>query len=137
MELLHNMSAPPRSEVRFNIAPLGEYLIFDPCVLATKLSKRKMHSTKSAANYLSKHLKKHVLTHPYIINYKNRPKGYMLASTFDNTIKCSGTICRDVNLLIHVFCSTVNDIYIPNKEFNYSVARFDKVLYFMKEEIII
>ena len=50
-------------------------------------------------------------------------------------VEYEAEICEDLELLILVLCSTVRDIYIPNRKLSFEKSKFNKVLFFPKEEV--
>ena len=142
-ELLHNMSAPPRSEVHFEQNQLEEYVAFNPIVLARLLNfKNKMLSG------LEEKAKEYYENHKELENIIEKPTGYMIAEVIElNGInrfskqlktkidKYKHKDCENLELLILVFCSTVGDLYIPNRPLSFEKTKFDKILLFPKEGV--
>lgn len=139
--LLHNMSAPPRSQVHYVQKQLCQYIAFNPLVLFREIY-GKNHSFQGSI------VQKYVEEHPEVLNEIKKPTGYMLAETFDlvdnekftkelkeSLKKYTYEECRDVNLLILVFCSTVGDLYIPDRPLSFEDSRFHKILFFPKKEV--
>ncbi len=138
-ELLHNMSAPPTSQVKFEKVQLKEYIAFTPYKLALLLSAYGLKDEEISVN-----VKKYVDTHPQVASIIERPTGYMIAETIedDDPVKVSDRLrhysyieCDNLELLIAVFCSTVGDLYIPNRTLSFEKSKFNKVLLFPKEEV--
>ena len=139
--LLHNMSAPPRSRVHFQQKQLNQYIAFNPLVLFREIY-GKNHRFQGSI------VKKYVEEHPEILNEIKKPTGYMLGETFDlvgnekftkelneRLRKYTYEECRDVNLLILVLCSTVGDLYIPDRPLSFEDSKFKRILFFPKEEV--
>lgn len=142
-DLLHNMSAPPRSLVEFEVCQLKKYMAFNPSVLAKLL-----HCVKADLSDLTKKVKEYVSTHEGIENIIERPTGFMIADVIehDGRMLCSKRIknqldrykyteCKNIDLLIVVFCSTVGDLYIPNRPLSFEKSRFNNILLFIEEEV--
>ena len=152
--MLHNMSVPPKSVMRKRIVPLFEYedehrdasggqrggcIIFDPIVLSGKLgSERSALARKSSDFYLS-HLQEFERT--------PKPRGYMISVAYGSSDDDSGfeaacgdstgngIRCDDVFLLILVFSKTVNGLYIPRRQPDFSSDNFARTLFFSKLEV--
>ena len=134
--LLHNMSAPPRSQVCFQQEQLKEYVVFNPFALATLLGADVVGIEQKAKAYLQQHGAA-----------ARKPSGYMIAETIDTGVGYKTVKdklkqyryedCRDIELMILVFGSTVGDLYIPNREPSFESSRFDKVLLFPKDEVYV
>ena len=133
-ELLHNMSAPPRSEVKFKKEQLKKYIAFNPLHLARLLKK---------LNYkdeISESVQQYVKNNPGIVKNIMKPTGYMIGEV----IKLNGKYklnqykyveCDNLELLIIVLCSTVGDLYIPDRPLSFEKTKFNKVLLFPEEEV--
>ena len=143
-DVLHNMSAPPRSQVSFTQRQLKEYIAFNPLRLARLLNDRLL---LTGAN-IAKEVNDYVSQHPSIDKNIKRPTGYMIAEYIElgNTKKFTRELtdkmnkyryqeCNDLELLIIVLCSTVGDLYIPNHPLVITDSKFDKILFFPKEEV--
>jgi len=142
-ELLHNMSAPPRSKVVVSQSQLKKYLSFNPIKLSKLLGKP--HTTFEELKLLTE---TYVNKHPEIVNSIEKPTGYMIGEVVElNNLKAqpkkikeklfkySYEECDNLNLLIIVFCCTVGDLYIPNRGLSFELSKFDKILLFPKEEV--
>ncbi|MCR4661857.1 MAG: hypothetical protein K5765_07690 [Clostridia bacterium] len=142
-ELLHNMSAPPRSEVKFKQQQLKKYVAFNPIILARLLGEKNIRIAG-----LEEKVKNYYETHNYIENSIKKPTGYMIAETieFNGVNRFSKQLknkmekyvyeeCNNTELLILVFCSTVGDLYIPNRKLSFESTKFDKILLFPEEEV--
>ncbi len=137
-ELLHNMSAPPRSEVKFNQLQL-KYICFNPSKLVSLLSDKGYSDENISVN-----VKNYVLDHPQIASIIERPTGYMIGEVIEvndakkikkRLMEFSYVECTNLELLIVVFCSTVGDLYIPNRTLSYEKNKFDKILLFPEDEV--
>ena len=136
-ELIHNMSAPPRSNLEFRQYQLKKYLAFNPLHLATLLKKLKFEDKV----YLA--AEQYVKTHPELISSPKKPTGYMLAEYIK--LRCrelEGKLntynydeCDDIELMILVFASTVGDLYIPDRPLSFERTKFDKILLFPQEDV--
>ena len=142
MTVFHNMSAPPRSEVRFQTNQLTDYIAFNPLTLCNLLSGKTLYKQ------LPKRVEHYVKHHPEIEKLLEKPTGYMIGETFEineigvltNQIKKKldnyyFEECQDINLLIVVLCSTVGDLYIPNRPLSFESSKFDKIILFPKVEV--
>lgn len=140
-DLLHNMSAPPRSEVKFEQKQLHSYILFSPITLSKLLSNNRI-----ILRGLEKRVKKYYEHHKEIENIIERPTGYMIGEAIELDIRNlknnNGKLlpyayeeCHDLHLLIVVFCSTVGDLYIPNRSLSFEKNKFNKLLLFPKEEV--
>lgn len=135
-DILKNMSAPPRSEVEIVSVPCGEYIEFNPIVLANLISPmRHYFSYENASEFLSSKLESFVNKHDGIRHLLTRPTGYMVSLNVkdDEDIECE--TCEDAALLINVICSTVEDLYIPNRPMSFEKSKFTHSYYFLKEEV--
>ena len=136
-EVLHNMSAPPRSQVVFKQYQLKKYLAFNPLHLATLLKKLKIGGEVNFA------AKEFVESHAEQVLNVKRPTGYMLAEYIELSCKefkerlntYNYDECDDVALMIVVFASTVGDLYIPERPLSFENTKFDKILLFPLEEV--
>lgn len=142
-DLLHNMSAPPRSEVKFKQEQLKKYVVFNPIMLARLLGDRNLMITG-----LEEKVKDYCEKHKQIENIIEKPTGYMIAEVIEFNGKNKYTKqlndklnqykhveCDNIELLILVFCSTVGDLYIPNRPLSFESTKFDKILLFPEEEV--
>ena len=142
-ELLHNMSAPPRSEVRVKKKQVAKYLMFDPRTL-NKLLGNKVHLSSG----VDKRVKHYVEKHPNIIKSIKKPTGFMIGEYIEIKDKPESQTkykrwleryeveeCVDAELLILVLCSTMGDLYIPDRTLSYEKTKFNKILLFSKEEV--
>lgn len=142
--VLHNMSAPPRSQVKFEQYQLKQYTVFNPLKLARLLNNKRLLSGSA----LTEEVKKYVSSHPGLENNIKRPTGYMVGEyvELEDTVKFTRALneklnkfrytdCNDLELLIIVLCSTVGDLYIPNHPLTITDSKFDKVLFFPKDEV--
>lgn len=140
-DILKNMSAPPRSEVAFKQEQLKKYISFNPLRLSRLLSD---------LNYkgeISESVKKYVINNPNIEKSFKKPSGYMIAEyieiTGDENAKTLNdklgvyryVECEDLELIILVFCSTVGDLYIPDRTLSFEKNKFNKVLLFPEDEV--
>lgn len=143
MNVLKNMSAPPRSEVYYEQYQLSsKYICFNPYVL-----KDLLHILSDSPSSIAKAAEKYVKKHPNIIKNIAKPTGYMVSEYIELGVMSrqkidealnnlySFEICNDVELLILVFGSTVGDLYIPNRPLSFEDTKFNKVLLFPKEEV--
>ncbi|MDY6431008.1 MAG: hypothetical protein SPL00_04385 [Bacilli bacterium] len=141
--LLHNMSAPPRSEVKFKQEQLKKYVLFNPIMLARLLGDRNLMIIG-----LEEKVKDYYEKHKQIENIIKKPTGYMIAEVIEFNGKNKYTKqlkdklnqykhveCDNIELLILVFCSTVGDLYIPNRPLSFESTKFDKILLFPEEEV--
>lgn len=142
-ELLHNMSAPPRSEVKFKQEQLKKYIAFNPIRLA-----RLLGDSDVVIKDLCNEVKNYVNDHPQIESIIEKPTGYMIGEVVDFNGKNKFTKelndklnqykyveCDNLELLITVLCSTVGDLYIPNRTLSFESTKFDKILLFPEEEV--
>ncbi len=142
-ELLNNMSAPPRSEVRFEQEQLKKYIAFNPITLANLLG-----DSDIAIKDLCNKVKDYVSEHPTIETIIEKPTGYMIGEvvTLNGEIKLTKELndmlnrykyveCDNLELLIMVLCSTVGDLYIPNRTLSFESTKFDKILLFPESEV--
>lgn len=142
--ILHNMSAPPRSEVKFEQGQLKKYIAFIPFLLASLLGEE-----KGDVKDLGAKVKQYVSEHPRIESLITKPTGYMIAEVIDlngrnrpskdfgdQLNRYQFVECADPELLIAVFCSTVGDLYIPNRTLSFESSKFDKILLFPEEEVM-
>lgn len=143
-DVLHNMSAPPRSKVSFVQRQLKEYIAFNPLRLARLLNNRLLLFGVD----LVEEVNDYVSHHPNINKNIKRPTGYMIGEYIElgNTKKFTKDLsekmdkyhyreCNDLELLIIVLCSSVGDLYIPNHPLVINDSKFDKILFFPKEEV--
>lgn len=138
-ELLHNMSVPPRSEVKFNQLQLKKYICFNPSKLSSLLFDKGYSNEQISIN-----TENYALAHSQITSIIERPTGYMIGEVIEaNDTKRSKerlmeynfVECTNLELLIVVFCSTVGDLYIPNRTLSYEKNKFDKILLFPEDEV--
>ena len=143
--LLHNMSAPPRSEVKFSQEQLKRYISFNPMRLE-RLLKANGYSGEDVAETT----KRYVEDHKDIYKSIKKPTGYMIAEFIElptgkrrYTKEINGrlgdykyTECTDLELIILVLCSTVEDLYIPNRTLSFESSKFNKILLFPEEEVM-
>lgn len=140
-DIMKNMSAPPRSEVAFRQEQLKKYVAFNPLRLSRLLVE---------SNYkddLSKSTKQYVEDNPDIIKNIKKPTGYMIAEyvelTGDKYTKALNdkldvykyVECTDLELIILVLCSTVGDLYVPDRPLSFEKTKFNKILLFAEEEV--
>lgn len=140
-DILKNMSAPPRSEVTFRQEQLKKYIAFNPLRLSRLLVE---------SNYkddLSQSTKQYVEDNPDIIKNIKKPTGYMIAEYVelagDKYTKALNdkldvykyVECTDLELIILVLCSTVGDLYIPDRPLSFEKTKFNKILLFAEEEV--
>lgn len=140
MNILCNMSAPPRSRVNFTQEQLKKYVAFDPSVLAYLIVK----NNNTAFSDIKFVVKDYVKKHPDFEKNIKKPSGYILGEIIDlyeignngkELDKYDFVICKDIDLLIYIFCSTVNDLYIPNRKLSFNDSNFDKILLFPIDEV--
>lgn len=142
MTIFHNMSAPPRSEVHFKTEQLVDYIAFNPLIICDLLE------GKTPYKQLPKRVEYYVKHHPEIEKLLEKPTGYMIGETFEISERGFLTNpvmeklnnyyfeeCQDINLLIVVLCSTVGDLYIPNRPLSFESSKFDKIILFPKVEV--
>ena len=131
-DILKNMSAPPRSSVVFNKVQIQKYISFNPLTL------KKLLNELGYKGEINKMVEEYVNNNPNIIKNIKRPSGYMLGVYIEFNKELDlykYEECTDLELLILVFCSTVGDLYIPNKELGFEENKFDKILLFAEEEV--
>ena len=139
--LLHNMSAPPRSVVVFHQNQLNKYMAFNPIRLAKLINCRHIKN-------LVDEVREYIKSHPDIDKYIKKPTGYMIAEYInldgcdkydrklnDKLSKYQYVECDDIELLIIVFGCTVGDLYIPNRKIIINETKLDKVLFFPIDEV--
>ena len=142
-DLLHNMSAPPRSEVKFKQKQLKKYIAFNPNRLITFFEEK-----DEVIKDLSDKVKEYVKEHPQIELIIEKPTGYMIGEVIELKEYKSFTKelndklnlykyveCDNIDLLIIVLCSTVGDLYIPNRTLSFERSKFDKILLFPEDEV--
>lgn len=138
--LLHNMSAPPKSKVDFEQTQLEKYIAFNPKDLAGSLGDENM-----TADELKTAVENYVKNHPDIERIIEKPTGYMIGEVGvmndENKITNKSKtvfdyeVCKNLELMIVVLCSTVGDLYIPDRQMNFEKTKFDKILLFPKDEV--
>ena len=140
-DILKNMSAPPRSKVVFEIKQLKKYVAFNPLRLSRLLKDSNYNDE------ISESVKQYVENNPNIIKNFKKPTGYMVAEYIELTgnkltKKLNEKLnvyeyveCTDLELLILVFCSTVGDLYIPDRPLSFERTKFNKILLFPEEEV--
>lgn len=138
--LLHNMSCPPRSKVDFEQTQLKKYIAFNPKDLARSLGNANM-----TADELKIAVENYVKKHPDIERIIEKPTGYMIGEVGvmnnENKITNKGKNvfeyeeCKNLELMIVVLCSTVGDLYIPDRQLSFENTKFDKILLFPKDEV--
>jgi len=125
------MRRPRDGRVVFEKYQLGYYLIFHPETMAKILN--------TTVEELPLAVKEYVDNNPYLHESKKKPKSYMLGEYYfmnkELKVEYEAEICEDLELLILVLCSTVRDIYIPNRKLSFEKSKFNKVLFFPKEEV--
>lgn len=137
-------------KVVFKKKQLKGFLAFNPYRLAKLLGHR-----GATPEELSKLVKNYVKEHPEINRLLTKPTGYMIGLPMgqaryikpheDGTshpdggaIKTGGLQydeCADIDLLIVVLCSTVGDLYIPNRELSFEKSKFQRIILFPKVEV--
>lgn len=122
--MLRNMSAPPRSEVRIRQNLPGMFIFFSPKRLASLLGCPSEELPERCAEY--------VAAHPEIADNPQRPRSYMVAQT---TPQKRSVECFRLELLLVIFGSTLGDLYIPGRKLEYPKSRFDHTLYFRRQEV--
>ena len=138
--LLHNMSAPPKSKVDFEQTQLEKYIAFNPKDLAELLGNENM-----TADELKTAVEDYVKNHPDIERIIEKPTGYMIGEVGvmndENKITNKSKtvfdyeVCKNLELMIVVLCSTVGDLYIPDRQMSFEKTKFDKILLFPKDEV--
>ena len=138
--LLHNMSAPPKSKVDFEQTQLEKYIAFNPKDLAELLGNENM-----TADELKTAVEHYVKNHPDIERIIEKPTGYMIGEVgvMNNENKITNKsktvfdyeVCKNLELMIVVLCSTVGDLYIPDRQMSFEKTKFDKILLFPKDEV--
>ena len=138
--LLHNMSAPPKSKVDFEQTQLEKYIAFNPKDLAGSLGDENM-----TADELKTAVEDYVKNHPDIERIIEKPTGYMIGEVGvmndENKITNKSKtvfdyeVCKNLELMIVVLCSTVGDLYIPDRQMSFEKTKFDKILLFPKDEV--
>lgn len=138
--LLHNMSAPPKSKVDFEQTQLEKYIAFNPKDLAELLGNENM-----TADELKTAVEDYVKNHPDIERIIEKPTGYMIGEVgvMNNENKITSKsktvfdyeVCKNLELMIVVLCSTVGDLYIPDRQMSFEKTKFDKILLFPKDEV--
>lgn len=138
--LLHNMSAPPKSKVDFEQTQLEKYIAFNPKDLAGSLGDENM-----TADELKTAVENYVKNHPDIERIIEKPTGYMIGEVgvMNNENKITSKsktvfdyeVCKNLELMIVVLCSTVGDLYIPDRQMSFEKTKFDKILLFPKDEV--
>ena len=128
MDVLKNMSSPPKSRVVFSIDQIESYILFNPNVL-------KRYFNVDSDELLSKKIEEYVKNSKTIDKVK-KPSGYMISNTVINDDDVKYEKCKDIDLLIIVFTHTIDKLYIPNKEMSFSKSRFMNKLYFLKSEVL-
>ena len=130
MKYLNNMSAPPRTKAEINIKQIDRYLVFSPLTLARQL--------KCSLKLLPFMVKEYVDGHKNIFSSIKRPNGYMIANVVPNIRKTDFhyEICKDIDLEIIIFGSTVNGFYIPNRELSWDEDKFANTLCFLRNEAL-
>lgn len=138
--LLHNMSAPPKSKVDFEQTQLEKYIAFNPKDLAGSLGDENM-----TADELKTAVENYVKNHPDIERIIEKPTGYMIGEVgvMNNENKITSKsktvfdyeVCKNLELMIVVLCSTVGDLYIPDRQLSFEKTKFDKILLFPKDEV--
>lgn len=138
--LLHNMSAPPKSKVDFEQTQLEKYNAFNPKDLAESLGNENM-----TADELKTAVEDYVKNHPDIERIIEKPTGYMIGEVgvMNNENKITSKsktvfdyeVCKNLELMIVVLCSTVGDLYIPDRQMSFENTKFDKILLFPKNEV--
>lgn len=138
--LLHNMSAPPKSKVDFEQTQLEKYIAFNPKDLAGSLGDENM-----TADELKTAVEDYVKNHPDIERIIEKPTGYMIGEVgvMNNENKITNKsktvfdyeVCKNLELMIVVLCSTVGDLYIPDRQMSFEKTKFDKILLFPKDEV--
>ena len=138
--LLHNMSAPPKSKVDFEQTQLEKYIAFNPKDLAESLGDENM-----TADELKTAVENYVKNHPDIECIIEKPTGYMIGEVGvmndENKITNKSKtvfdyeVCKNLELMIVVLCSTVGDLYIPDRQMSFEKTKFDKILLFPNAEV--
>lgn len=136
------------------------YEEFNPLVLVKHFFSLKMTRKEEIdKDFFSKVIKKYqsklvlacdeyLKKHPELSKSFKRPSGYMLSEmlskenrsnilTFSKNKECKIHRVRDIELLLIIFGSTENGLYIPKKEIFFSETSFNSILYFPKEEVML
>lgn len=139
-DILKNMSAPPKSVVYFKKEQVQTYLLFNPLTLQKLLEKRNYTKdiAKASQEYYLSHLKR--------FERLRQPRGYMISEYIElnddiNFIKEKLnnyllSECKNIELMILVFCKTINDLYIPSRKLSFEASRFKKILLFPLDEVL-
>lgn len=127
--LLHNMSAPPRSEIVKQIEQLDDYLCFSPENFAKQLNCSVKNLPNTIRTYIANNLNWQLQT--------KRPSSYMIAITRKKiTETFSGKTCKDIPLQLYIFGGVVGDMYIPNRILNWTKDTFTRNYCFLKKEVL-
>lgn len=143
--VLHNMSAPPRSEVKFSQEQLKKYVSFNPMRLERLLANQNYENED-----LGEATRRYVEEHQDIYKNIKKPTGYMIGEYIElpngkrrytreinNKLEnYQSTECTDLELIILVLCSTVGDLYIPDRKLSFESSKFNKILLFPEEEVM-
>ncbi len=137
-------------KVTFEKKQLKGFMAFNP----HKLSKLLGHEG-ATPDELSELVKEYVKAHPEIKRLLSKPTGYMIGTSMGkprrikrmsngmilvrpNCWKTNGIVyeeCADIDLLIVVLCSTMGDLYIPNRELSFEKSKFQRIILFPKDEV--
>ena len=138
--LLHNMNCRPNSKVDFEQKQLKKYIAFNPKNLSRLFGNENM-----TIDELKTAVENYVENHPDIERIIEKPTGYMIGEVgvmnAENKITSKSNIvfeyeeCENLELMIIVFCSTVGDLYIPDRRLSFEITKFDKILMFPKDEV--
>lgn len=122
--MLFNIGGPPRTTINISHSVIDVAISFKPAVLASLLNCEISELPKKCQKFVEDNQDK----------FKDhfKPEGYMI--NLNNQIKKIEE-CTDVYLLILIFGSTVDDIYIPNRKLVFYSSNFTKTLYFSKAEV--
>lgn len=148
-DILKNMSVPPKSAVSFKIEQVQKYLLFNPLTLRKLLQEKNYTSSdisKASQEYYFSNLKS--------FEKVRQPSGYMISECIDLLIDDAYLIkneeemnnylttnyllseCKNIELMILVFCKTINDLYIPSRKPSFEDAKFKKILMFPLDEVL-
>ncbi|MCR4661004.1 MAG: hypothetical protein K5765_03255 [Clostridia bacterium] len=138
------MSEQIHNDINFEQKQLKNYVAFNPIILARLLGDKNIRITG-----LEEKVRTYYETHKNNIeNTIKKPTGYMIAETieFNGVNRFSKPLkyklnrykykeCNNIELLILVFCSTVGDLYIPNRILSFESTKFNKILLFPEDEV--
>lgn len=147
-DILKNMSVPPKSIISFKIEQVQKYLLFNPLTL------RKLLQEKNYTSEISKASQEYYLSNLKSFEKVRQPSGYMISECINLSIDDAYLIkneeeinnylltnyllseCKNIELMILVFCKTVNDLYIPSRKPSFEDSKFKKILMFPLDEVL-